>query len=209
MQDPNLLPAGVSPQDAAAVHPLQAKTPEIPLEFASEYRAYVCTVSSGSMFRKDGKKIPFVLGVCYTNIKGDIDYLEQEIASGNSYIRVATKEEVEAYHMRINPRETIRSQVLAQEVPAIKEALRAELLEELKTKGVDVSKFLQEQAAEATAPATDETKIQGTAGKSAAQLLAARLGAGKGVMVSTPSPLQGIVGSDKIAAGAASGTVQS
>lgn len=200
--DPNLLPAGATPAEAQRVSPLNAKTAEIPLEFTETAKAYICTVSAASLYRKDGKKIPFVFGFHETKVKGDIDYLEAEIAGGNQFIRHATQQEIEAAHMRLNPRETIRDQVLQQEIPVIKESLRAELLKELEAKGVDVSALLATDAAK-----NDASKIAGTKVTNASELLAKV----KGAAVATPPVpvLGGIQGTDKIAAAAANGTVAS
>jgi hypothetical protein len=172
-----------------------------------EPKHYVCTVPAASMFRHDGKKLPFVHGFLTTNLKEDQDYLDYEIHSGNTYLREATAEEVHVARMRADPRGTIR------------EELRPEVEAEVASRFETEIKALQDKINQLTggepakvepgsvgATNVDAEKIAGT-GSTQDKLAALRAGLKDGtvkkgstatvIMESKPAPLQGIVGSDK------------
>ena len=166
---------------------------EIPLEFSKEARYYFCTVSAASFIRPDGKKVPFVDGVCITNIQGDIDYLEKEMKNGNQHIRLATDAEIRMAMMKINPKEALRQEIIAEAAPQIETDLRAKIFAELAAKGIDTS-ILEQKA-----PGMDAAKVAGTV---AAKPI------GNGVTITAPVPVgasfaKAIVGTDKIAPAAA------
>lgn len=160
---------------------------EIPLAYAAEDKYYVCTVPAASFIRGDGKKIPFVRGYCITNIQGDIDYLEKEIVNGNQHLRHATSQEVSVIKMQLNPRETIREEVLNQELPGMVNSIRDKLLAELEAAGIDVSS-VKNKPAQPVVSTPDASKIAGANGAPSgvlAALIAKRTGA---AVVTTPTP---------------------
>lgn len=97
------------------VVPLHTITKPMPNTKIDDHVYFVCTVPSASMFRQDGKKLPFVQGYLKTNIKEDIAYLDKEIGEGNIYVRRATEKEIEAARMFEDPlgfiKDTVRVQV--------------------------------------------------------------------------------------------------
>jgi hypothetical protein len=80
------------------------------------------------MIRTDGKKLAFVFGILSTNDVYDIQYLDAEIKFGNPYVRKASKEEVDFYQMKIDPRGTMEKQL----TPEIESRVRVELEVELR-----------------------------------------------------------------------------
>lgn len=89
-------------------------TAPLPAVISDVTKHYMCSVPSASMFRHDGKKLPFVDGVLSTNLYHDQAYLDQEIEEGNIYVREATDKEVEALAMKINPEGTMRTKITAE-----------------------------------------------------------------------------------------------
>lgn len=134
-QDPNLIPAGADAkyQRVAALADgvtIANKAKEEPLAITNVFKYYHCATQSASMHRKDGKKIPFVFGICETNVLADQNYLEEEILNNNMAIRHATEQEIREYKMRKNPQATIYSEV--------KTDVQAELIKALQEKGVNI-----------------------------------------------------------------------
>lgn len=194
MNNPDLLTPGATVPER--VNPLQALTAPLPATEAPSTKYYICTVSNACLHRADGKKLPFVFGFLETAILHDQKYLDAEIDNGNPYVRAATKEEVTAAKMRMDPKGTIRAQVESELRADLEAQIRAELLSQMAAAPVG----------SAEAAAIDGSKV---AGVDAASKLAAIRDKGTKtgtatVMESTAAPLQGVVGSDKIAAGAKS-----
>jgi hypothetical protein len=113
-----------------------AKTAPLPSTKASETRYYFCPTPNASMYRSDGFRLIFIGGVHATDLKASQDYLEREIEDGNVYVRRATDVEVHNHKMKVDPKGTIRDQVLAEEEVRIREQLEREILTNLKDQGI-------------------------------------------------------------------------
>lgn len=90
---------------------------------------YYNTVSNVSMHRADGQRISFIFGIFKTNLKHDLEYLDGEIEAGHPNLRLATEQEVDAYKMRVDPRGTIKEQLLSdpQVMASLEDKIRAEM----------------------------------------------------------------------------------
>lgn len=134
--NPDLLTPSAD-QRAQSVPKAVALTAPIKTYQLPEARYFVCTVHSASFHRVDGKKIPFVRGMCKTDIAADVEYLEEQMAHGNPYLRYATEEEVAHIKMLLDPRGTIKEQVR----PEIESELRAELEAKIRKEIADAAKI--------------------------------------------------------------------
>lgn len=136
MNNPNmqgntdLINPGIDPAAARQVSATAAITAPLPTTVAPEIRYYYCGVSAASMHRKDGKKLPFVRGILETNLVYDIQYLEEEIKAGNTYVRHASEEEIHQHQMIKNPRQTMKDELR----PEIESELRDKLTKEIMDK---------------------------------------------------------------------------
>lgn len=122
--NPDLLDP-MNPQ--ASVAPLTTMTRPLGTTLLDEYHCYICTVPAASTHRRDGKKLPFVNGFMRTNIKQDIEHMDLEIAEGNQYFRIATKEEEQAYDMRVDPKGTMKRMVREEITQEVRASVEAEL----------------------------------------------------------------------------------
>lgn len=133
MTDPNLatsnqhVPQITKFQNRMEDGRIVASHPTIKVEHVDTKKYYICTVPNASMHNFDGKKIPFVGGFLATDLKGDIAYLDDEIESGNLYIRHATEEEALSYNLRTDPRGTIRAELTDEVRNELEASLRVEL----------------------------------------------------------------------------------
>lgn len=130
MQDPNLANAGSDPTQRVPAP--AAITRPLPSTIAQETKYYACPVPAASMHRTDGKKIPFVNGICETNILYDQLYLEEQIKDGSQYVREATEQEINAYKMHKDPHGTMKAQVTAEIKQELEQDLRVQLEAEIK-----------------------------------------------------------------------------
>ena len=135
MADPNLLPPGQTTTGVPALATITKPMPTVTVEPSF----YVCTVQSASLHRRDGKKIPFVHGVAKVEIKADMDYIEEEIANGNSFLRAASVAEINEYNMRIDPNGTIANNLRPALEADIRSELEAQIMAQLKAKGIDTT----------------------------------------------------------------------
>lgn len=88
----------------------------------AEPKYYYLTERVASMHRSDGKKIPFVLHICETDVAADIAHLDREIDDyENPYLRRATPEEIKAYLLRKDPKGAMRKEVLSD--PAVRKEI--------------------------------------------------------------------------------------
>lgn len=133
-------PTGQQPPPPNMVQPL-------PLLFLDRAENYVCTLVNHHMHRADGKRLFFNNGHLETTDYHDVNYLNNEINTGNPFIRKATPLEVDAYHMTVDPRGTM----LRQMTPDIEAKVRAELEVELRQE-------YEKRLAEAGVILTDEQK---------------------------------------------------
>lgn len=139
---PDLLPTSA---DQMAVPALVAITRPMNNTQQTEFAYFHCSIAVASMHRPDGKKLPFLQHILKTNIREDIAYLDNEISSGNQYIRRATAEEVQ------------RAQIMEDPLGAVRKAVVKELTIE------DLEKMLVERkmAVAAGSKNDDAAKIAG------------------------------------------------
>jgi len=113
------------------VPPLTTMTPPSPVSYATESKAYVCSVANASFHRKDGTRVGFRFGFLETNLVPTIEYLDEEIRNGNSYLRYATSDEVLEARMRLDPIGTIREKVRDELEAELRVKLEVEIREKL------------------------------------------------------------------------------
>lgn len=181
MADPNLLPPGQTNTGVPALATITKPMPTVTVEPSF----YVCTVQSASLHRPDGKKIPFVHGVAKVEIEADKNYIEQEIANGNSFLRAASVDEINEYNMRIDPQGTIANNLRPALEANIRADLEAQIMEQLKAKGIDTTGItFDTKAPEVEVPKkSDATKLAGVGEpqkSGIAKLQELRSGAGNG-----------------------------
>lgn len=100
-----------------------------PVVHTSTTKYYHNTVPNVSMHRADGQRISFIFGIFKTDLKHDIEYLDNEIESGHPNLRAATAQEIDSYKMRVDPRGTIREQLLSdpEVMSSLEDKIRAEM----------------------------------------------------------------------------------
>jgi hypothetical protein len=182
------------------VQKLQTMTAEEPVEYVLP-KWYVCTMPNASMFRKDGTRIIFLGGVLETNLRATQQYLDTEIGTGNTFLRIATDAEIQEAKMRRDPRGTMKEAVRAEIEAELRTKLEAEIMERL---GMLSGSYIpgQDQVDSSNRGAS------GIAGSDVADNLAAtkqvlRTNNATLIMESTPAPLKGIVSSADVSEGAA------
>lgn len=116
-------------------------TPLQPLIRQIEKRVFVCTMQNASMHRADGKKIPFVRGYLMTDVTADIAYLDNEIASGNTFIRAGTPDDVLNCEAIYDPLTHIKSRVLKEMEPRLREELSDQIRREFQQQIDDLKKL--------------------------------------------------------------------
>lgn len=129
-QNPDLIQTGQDIQQLA-VPPLVTMTAPMSNTKIPEHIYYVCTIPNASMFRQDGKKLPFVGGYLKTNVKEDIAYLDGEIDIGSIYIKRASPKEIEAARMFEDPLGVIKDAVRHDIEKQVRESYTIEQLEAL------------------------------------------------------------------------------
>lgn len=102
-------------------------TPRIGNTKQEEYVIFVGSLHNASFFRPDGKKLPFIKGLLKTNTVEDIKYLDEEIASGNPYVKRASAEEVSAAEALFDPLGALRKKIEKDVGAELYEQLRARL----------------------------------------------------------------------------------
>jgi len=109
------------------VQPLVALTKPMP-NTPAVVAYFYCSLPNASFVRADGKKLPFINGICKALFAEDIKYLNDEIASGNTYIRPANEMEVQAAETMEDPLKAMTKLVR----PLLREELKEDLtLDEL------------------------------------------------------------------------------
>lgn len=167
------------------------------------FKHYHCSQSAGSFFRTDGKKIPFVGHICSTDLLYDIAYLDNEINAGNPYLRLANKDEVNAYNFKIDPRGTIRKEVESETREKLEADIRSSIYADLAKQGIVIPKAevgigsveatkLDGAKIESIDKLDSLKKLQGAFGKSVTEEVKTQ-GATVTMMNSHPAPLGGIV----------------
>lgn len=110
--------------------PIFKPAPPLLNDATGNKKYFFCSVPAATMNRWDGRRIVFNEGIYGTDVKGDIQYLEAEIAAGHQYLKVATPEQIQQYRLATDFRGTIRNEVIAEErdriVREVTEQLSAE-----------------------------------------------------------------------------------
>lgn len=109
---------------------------------AKEVKYYFSSIPTASMHRADGKRLGFVFGILATDLAYDQAYLDNEIADGNPYVRGATKEEIHTYKFRINPKDTMKTEIMND--PEVRQKLTDEILAEIQRKAAPGSALANE-----------------------------------------------------------------
>lgn len=213
----------------------QPKVPERPAGFTAPYPIdylsdddepfyYKNELLHHHMIRPDGKRLVFLFGIMATRDKYDIRYMEQELDAKTANISRASRDEINQYNMRIDPKGTMKRQL----TPAIEAEVRANLeteLRELMQKraeeaGIQLSpeqltilsggKEPPSEEASVTSSVTETEEDNSGANLAGLEALArlrgmASVKSGNDTVLMTGSvaPLGGIVGSDKIAGASA------
>lgn len=189
------------------VPPLAGPAKALPVVLLPEARHFVCSMLNHHMTRSDGKRLAFIFGICKTNDKYDVEYFQNEINSGNPYIREASEKEVEVYGMKMDPKGTMTRQITPQIEARVRQELEIELRnsfeEKLNSIGIVLTDeqraAMQRKEQESVAAETDSDKLKNT---DVTSLLRARMTASVrdgGATVGPVGPvLGGIVGTDKI-----------
>jgi hypothetical protein len=172
--NPNLLDPNASSHERVPSLPgITRAFPNAPLE-KPEY--YAMSMLNHHMHRSDGKRLAFLFGIFEAKDLYDKQYMDNEIASGNPYLRLATKDEVSVYNMRIDPRGTMQREMTPEIEARVKSELEASLRAELEKKLNSIGVVLtdEQKAMMAGAPiekpvvtqppvtTTSETAISGT-----------------------------------------------
>jgi hypothetical protein len=164
MSNPDLLNPEAG-QSALSVPKLVAKTPELPTTITQVEKFYYCPAPAASFHRTDGKRLGFVNQIYRTNIKEDQDYLDKEIASGNTYLQVADQNQVANFRMKTDPKSFIREQVEAElrhELEAkIRRELQGDFAKQLEATRVNATRQEDQKNAENAVNSADANKIAG------------------------------------------------
>jgi hypothetical protein len=130
--DPNLAPASQTQVPGVPPMVTTPQTPHIGNTKVSKFVVFKSPIATGSFFRPDGKKLPFIHGLFRTDIQQDIDYLDGEIATGNQYIQRALQADIDRAEMMADPQALLRKKLEAELREKIEieteERLRRELL---------------------------------------------------------------------------------
>lgn len=145
-------------------------TAPLPATKVKHKKAYTCSIPIASIHRKDGKRITFISGFHETDLLHDQEFLDAEIEAGHPHLAHATVQEVDAAHMRMDPRATIEAKVRAEMEPKLRAELEAKIKKELAGEGDNLVDDRQETLN------LDATKL---AGSDAVAVGLARLKAGK------------------------------
>lgn len=114
------------------VQPLQTLTKPMGNTKLSEPVWFVCTMANASMHRPDGKKLPFVNGFFKALFEEDVNYIDNEIDSGdNPYVRRANAQEREQARMMEDPLGVIKDQLTPGIRKEVEESLTIDDLEAL------------------------------------------------------------------------------
>jgi hypothetical protein len=121
----------MDPSGNPTVAPLHVITPAMGNTKLAAPLWYVCTIPNASMHRNDGKKLPFVSGFFKCFFQEDARYLNNEIESGNMYIRQANAKEIEAARMLEDPLGMIKDNLRVEVEQNVRDSLTLEDLEKL------------------------------------------------------------------------------
>lgn len=204
----DLIPVGHGPQHQT-VAPIQAITKPMPYVKVDNTKYYICTVPAGSFIRNDGKRIPFLFGVCETDNKYDIEHLETELSHGNIYLRRANEDEIREYKMRRDPRGTIEAEVIdrVKNDPSVRAELEDKIRKELLEQAAANDGVIPTKKEEVKSNVVDDSsKLTGVDALKAAASVRAGNATIKEINTAgetSNKPLINPVGSDKVKDGAA------
>lgn len=138
-------------------------TPQMPNTLAQYPVYFHCTAPNASFCRQDGKKLPFVHGICKAVFKEDIEYLQHEVLTGNPYIRAANAQEVQAAETMEDPLGAVTKMLRPHLRDELKHDLSLEELEDLIAKKklgegrmVATGAVIPMEGANANTPAVEE-----------------------------------------------------
>lgn len=196
--------APVGSSQPEMVMPLQALTKPMATTVAPTMKYYWNTAGNTSMYRADGFRMIFNQGFYETNLLASQAYLDNEIAEGHMHLRYASELEIDAYRMRVNPRQTIRDQVKQELEADLRVELEAKIRSELASGGSSIERQEPQDTNK------DEEKVQGTDSTQAAldRLASGLRGRGATIIPQQPETLRqaSIVGTDKVAGTSAGST---
>lgn len=174
-------------------------TPAYPLVFREAAEYYICTMPNHHFCRPDGKKLAFVFGTLCTKDEYDIQYLENEITSGNVYVRKASSAEIEQYHMRIDPQGTMENKLTPQIEQKVRAALDAELRATLEQRlsSMNIELSTEQREALLSSMNTPAPDVQATSQQAALDRLDVNTPV-ESMKPNLANRLQGIVGTDRI-----------
>lgn len=210
--------ADIGPTAALAAAQARAITAPLPMLKMNELKHYVCLIKNHQMHRTDGAVIHFLAGHHATDMYHTANYLDNEIAHGNQFVRAATDEEIRIYNMRRDPTGTIRSELAPQMEAEIRNRLELELqmvmaakmddigvtlTDEQKAQLAELFAYRREDAATVQVPVdSDAAKIAQTDALSRLRATTTGVKTGTGTVFipsSAPNALGGISGTDKMA----------
>jgi hypothetical protein len=131
-------------------------TPRIGNTKQEEFVIFVGSLHNASFFRPDGKKLPFIKGLLKTNTVEDIKYLDEEIASGNPYVKRASPEEVSQAEALFDPLGALRKKIEKDVGAELYEQLRAKLSNSF---GITVDKIDEIMSSQAPLDAGTSTQM--------------------------------------------------
>ncbi len=176
MNNPDLLQAGTDTQTPPSVPALKARTAPLEQHVAPEPVWFKATIPNCSLHRPDGKRLPFMQGFLKATMQEDIDYLSNEIRTGNPYIALALLEEVAQAKAIEDPvgamRDALRPEIVKEYVGNLSlDSLEALLAEKRAAKAVEIQAATQATNAAGNSKAAD---LRATAAKAAALAAAAK-----------------------------------
>ena len=170
--DPNLLDNNSS-APGLTVPPRNTEfkgfTPEQPTVHIGQNYYYYCPTPAASMHREDGKRMSFLFNIFKTDIKADIQYMERQIESGSQYVRRAKPEEIRAFEMKMDPKGTMKREVIAEVEADVRARLEKQIREEYEAKFAGI--VAAGSQADTDRAAADTRKIGGIDAESLKQRL--------------------------------------
>ena len=180
-----------------------------PATKALETKYYFLQERNHNMIRPDGMKLGFIHQIHATELLHTQRFLDAEIAEGHPYLKAATKDQILAYKMHLDPTEAVREHITPQIESQLRVKLEAELLQQLAVAGISIpADFKLTPASLPVSQNEDAERIAGTSQSSAlAALVARQVTSGAAQVTVTDSTAArtfqaSTVGSNKIASGA-------
>lgn len=183
-----LLDPNATDPNAPRVHAPAAITKPLPAVIVDETKYYFLQVLSANMHNVDGKLIPFVNRVHASKLKHDQEYLDKEIEYGNIFLSRATEEQIHQYKMTLDPRGTMRAQLMQEMLndPSVKEELERKIRQEMEAR---------ETGSQTLGGSTGIEGVDGKGTTAAERLAAIRSGSGALTPVGTSAVKDAMSGS--------------